>query len=269
MDRVESRYQDLTGRVQRVQFMARTVQMAITEEARALSAYQAFRSARYQEEFNAAADQLETTLAEMERTMQVAEGKAILAQIMADSRAYREQADSYFRGTSVDSASIEALRAELVTNGDRLLAMGDQLAEQLREAAAASAVRAERIIMMAAAVAVAAGLAIGLILGGQIVRPVTAIARVASRMAEGDLTVEPVVVTNRASRRKTPTRSAPTSAREPAETRRPVSLRVSSHYSFVRISGPFSVIAIVCSYCTQIEPSTVRAVQPSGSSFVW
>jgi len=197
MSGITARYEDLTGRVQKVQFLTRTVQVTLTEQARALAAYQSNRDRLYEEEFLAAADQLNATLMQMESTMQVAEGKAILARIMENSQIYRSRAVSLFDGKVVDRAVFEVLRDELMSDADALISMGDGLAEQVRQQAADSSARARWVIAAVSLVAVAGGLAIGLILSGQILRPVSAIARMASRVAEGDLTVEPLAVRNR------------------------------------------------------------------------
>src|SRR5690606_27943235 len=70
-------------------------------------------------------------------------------------------------------------------------------AELAAEEASRSAARARTIMWVVAAVASGAGVTIAAFLGRQISTPVMAIAQMASRVAEGDLTVEPLEVRNR------------------------------------------------------------------------
>jgi len=195
---ITARYQDVTERVQRVQFLGRTLQMAMAEQGRAINSYLLDHDPASEEEFAAAAEQFDAALAEMRDKVQLEEARAILATVQEASRAYRSTADTAFRqGGLTDRASLARLRADLVSGIDKLIELCNRVSEDAEQAANLSALRAKWIMGVAAAVAVSAGLSIGFILGRQIVTPVTAIARLASRVAEGDLTVEPPVVRNR------------------------------------------------------------------------
>src|SRR5690606_32559905 len=88
-------------------------------------------------------------------------------------------------------------RTEVVASVRSLLELADRVAGEARTQAEGEVRQARLIMAVAAGVATVVGLAVSLILGGQVAAPVVAIARSAARLADGDLTVEPLRVRNR------------------------------------------------------------------------
>lgn len=196
MTNMRTRYEDVS-RVERVQLLGRTMQAEWSEMARAASIFMATRNANYADDFNRAADSLEAALREAWELIQLETSQATLSTIEANFKRYRSEVADFFRGSDVDRLAMEALREETSQLLAQFVDTGESQAELAAEEASRSAARARTIMWIVAAVASAAGVTIAAFLGRQIATPVTAIAHMASRMAEGDLTVEPLEVRNR------------------------------------------------------------------------
>ncbi len=196
MTNMRTRYEDVS-RVERVQLLGRTMQAEWSEMVRAASIFMATRNANYADDFNRAADSLEAALRESWELIQLETSQATLSTIEANFKRYRSEVADFFRGSDVDRLAMEALREETSQLLAQFVDTGESQAELAAEEASRSAARARTIMWIVAAVASGAGVTIAAFLGRQIATPVTAIAHMASRMAEGDLTIEPLEVRNR------------------------------------------------------------------------
>lgn len=202
---VTAKYEDLSGRVQTMQFDARTVQLLMTEQARALNGYMLTSDRSYQTDFTAADEELKVALKEITTLVHTEQGKEILAQVQDRHDAYQAEAALIFTADSLEPGKVQelmrstlpTLRGELLDSIDDLIALCDQIVDQTRQEAQQTSDWVRWIMIGAAAAAVAAGLGIALFLGRQIATPVVAIAEMAARMADGDLTMKPLSVKNR------------------------------------------------------------------------
>lgn len=205
LNQVRAQYEELSGRIQTMQLQARIVQQLMTEQARALNQYLLTSNRAYEDEYKKAADQLEASLSEIAALVDSAEAQEILARVRDSQKAYQATAAQLFSQQSLSSGVVQSmvtstlppLRSRFMTSVDELIQLGDKLAGATREQVEATDLQARWIMGVAAAVSVVAGWIIAVTIGRQVAFPVTAIARSAARMAEGDLTVEPLAVKNR------------------------------------------------------------------------
>jgi len=205
LNHVVAQYEDLSGRIQYTQLQARVVQQLMTEQARALNQYLLTSNRAYQTEYQMASDDLIAILDEMEASLFTAEGRQILQRVRESHEAYNATAAQLFSQESLSpyvvqsmvTSTLPPLRMSLLGSVDELMKLGDKVAGETRLEVEQTTRWARWIMGLAAAVALVGGVVIASALGRQVANPVGAIARNAARMAEGDLTVEPLSVRNR------------------------------------------------------------------------
>lgn len=201
---VTEKYDDLLDRVQNAQFEMRTIELSMSDQARSVLGYMLTADKAYRDEFNQAAKDQEAALSEVALAIQSEEGKELLQRVREKRNAYQSQAALILDQESFAPEEtqqymniIPALRREAIDSIEDLSALGDKIAEQSRQYADRVVAQVRLVMISAASLAVAVGLLLSLILGRQIAAPVVAIRNMAARMAEGDLTVEPLSVKNR------------------------------------------------------------------------
>ncbi|BAD39708.1 methyl-accepting chemotaxis protein [Symbiobacterium thermophilum] len=205
LDQVVTQYEELSGRVQFIQLQGRKVEYLMAEQARALNGYLLTGDRSYQKEFDAAAAEMAALLEDIESRLQTAGERAVLRRIQANAELYQSTAAGLFSQASESSNQVQyavrntlpTLRNNFMTSIEDLILLGDGLAVETRRQAGAAAEQARLIMAGAAGAAVVLSLGVSAFLGRQLANPVVAIARSAARIAEGDLTVEPLKVRNR------------------------------------------------------------------------
>ncbi len=202
---VVKNYDDLSGRVQYVQLQANKVEQLLTDQARAVTGYLATADRSYYQDYTTASEQLEAILAEMATLVYTAEGREAVDQVRDRSQAYDALAEQVFaqqsftreRAAEILNGPLPKQRAEVVASVRGLIELADRVVDNTRAQVDRVAHQARLIMAVSAGIATVLGLIVSAILGGQVASPVVAIARTAARMADGDLTVEPLKVRNR------------------------------------------------------------------------
>ncbi len=205
LNEVVAQYEDLSGRIQQMQLQGRMVQLLMTDQARALNGYLLTSDRAYEAQYEEAAAQLEAVLADMAEMLQTAESEEILQRVRESKDAYQATAVLLFGQQTLSPGVVESmvsstlpqLRSRFLTAVEDLIALGDRYALETRQRVQQADLQARMIMGVAAVVAAVGGVVIALTMGRQVAIPVRAIASHAARMAEGDLTVEPLSVKNR------------------------------------------------------------------------
>jgi methyl-accepting chemotaxis protein len=204
LSKVTASYQDITDRTDIMLIQAGRLDAAELAVSRAAYGYVLTQNPQLKTEYDAARQESADAFTQLKAMMQAAEAKADIAEAEAADDAFAATIQPVFDMTGASKEQIDDLvtkaapsRAKIAAATAKLTAFLEQYNQDTKNAAATQATQTRELSVVVAALAAVLGIVIAMVFARSISRPVVAVAGVARRLAEGDLTVEDLKVSSR------------------------------------------------------------------------
>ncbi|HYF91843.1 MAG TPA: methyl-accepting chemotaxis protein [Symbiobacteriaceae bacterium] len=197
IDSVSANYRDITDRLDVIKEASLRLDAAAQAEGRTVLGHLAAGGTEYRTEFAEWAKEIDRLLGELDTMVRTPEGQAAIARIRTNQAAYQQEAQGLFAQAGLTRADqdaavarLRATRAQMQQSVRDLETLAAKVADETKEQVAQSTAAARRQMLLLALGAVAAGIVVTAVVTSLLTRPVLALRRQLTEMAqgEGDLT---------------------------------------------------------------------------------
>jgi methyl-accepting chemotaxis protein len=205
LSKVTADYTDIVNRTDIMLIQARRLDAAELAVSRATFGYLLTQNPQLKADYDAARQESADALTQLKSMMRAEEAKADIADAEAADAAFEAAVQPVFSMTTASKEQIDDLvaskltpsRAKVTADLAKLTSSLESYNLETQKAAATQATQTREFSVAVAALAAVLGIVIAVVFARSISRPVVAVAGVARRLAEGDLTVEELKVSSR------------------------------------------------------------------------
>jgi methyl-accepting chemotaxis protein len=204
LSKVAATYQDVTAHKDQMLIQAEQLHAVEIDTARLAYGFLLTQDIQYKTQFDDINTQATLLTTQLKSQMKTAESQAMVTKIQAADSEFDALAAPIFARTSFTPQEIKdlterlpAARAKVTTALNELISRLTANSQTAQQDAIAQAAQARLFSLGVSVFAAVLGILIGLLSARSISRPITAVAGVAQRLAEGDLTVDEVRATSK------------------------------------------------------------------------
>jgi methyl-accepting chemotaxis protein len=205
LNKVAAAYQDLTNRTDNMLVQARRLEAAEFAKSRASFGYLLTQNPQFKTDADTAVKEASESLAKLKALARADEAKAAIAEGEETNKAFDAVvvpifSQAVFSPEQINDLAVNKLppaRTKVTAATQKLTAFLEKYNQDAQSAATAEENRSRMLITLISALAAVLGIGIGILFSRSISRPVVAVAGVAKRLAEGDLTMNDLRVSTR------------------------------------------------------------------------